>query len=196
MSFAASDLVALKWNLAALATAVATAAWLVHYGEDYKQQALREKQAAQARLTEARAQLATAQSDFENMATYQLEYDALVNQKVIGDEQRLDWIEGLEQLRKQGIVRGFKYTIGPQQGYTPNPPQDAGNFALHLSPMTMQIELLHEGQLDDLFAAIQTQMQGWFMLDGCSLTPGAAPGEPLKAECSGGWLTMKNRNAS
>lgn len=194
MSFAVSDLAHLKWSLAALVTAAAAAVWLVDYGEDFKQQALKEKQAAQARLAEARTQLATAQSDAENMTSYKLEYEALVAQKVIGDEQRLDLVEGLEQLRKQNIVRDFKYTIAPRQPYTPNPPQEAGNFALYLSPMTMQIELLHEEQLDALFSAIQTQMQGWFILDGCTLTRGGA-GEPLKAECGGGWFTMKNRNA-
>lgn len=194
MSFAMSDLAELKWSLAALVTAAAAAVWLVNYGEAFKHQAFREKQAAQTQLNEARTQLATAQSDAENMAFYKLEYEALVEQKVIGDEQRLDWVEGLEKLRKQGLVRDFKYTIAPQQAYTPNPPQEAGNFALNLSPMTLQIELLHEEQLDALFKAIQTQMQGWFILDGCSITPGTAPGESLRADCSGGWFTLKNRS--
>jgi hypothetical protein len=64
--------------------------------------------------------------------------------------------------------------------------------------MTLQIDLLHEEQLDRLFSAMTNQMQGWFILDRCNLSTGANPtGEiaSLKADCTGGWLTMKNRNA-
>lgn len=198
MSFAASDFAEIKWSLGAFLVSLGIAAWLVSFSEDYKHDAQKERQAAQEQLTKAQAQLATAQNDFENMATYKLEYEALETQKVIGNEQRLDWIEGLEKIRKQGIVLDFKYSIGPQQGYAPNPPLDAGNFALNLSPMTLQIDLLHEEQLDRLFTAMMTQMEGWFILDRCTLSGGdaqATGAASLKADCAGGWLTMKNRSA-
>jgi hypothetical protein len=44
---------------------------------------------------------------------------------------------------------------------------------------------------------MRKQMNGWFMLDGCSLSRAVATEElsPLKAECTGGWLTMKNKSA-
>lgn len=198
MSFSASDIPEIKWNLGAFLVSLGLAAWLISFSEDYKHDAQKGRQAAQEQLTKAQAQLATAQNDFENMATYKLEYEALETQKVIGNEQRLDWIEGLEKIRKQGVVLDFKYAIGPQQSYTPSPPLDAGNFALNLSPMTLQIDLLHEEQLDRLLSAMMTQMEGWFILEHCALSGGDAQTTgmaPLKADCAGGWLTMKNRNA-
>jgi len=45
---------------------------------------------------------------------------------------------------------------------------------------------------------MNTQLQGWFILDHCSLSrnvssaPGAAM---LAADCAGGWFTMQNRSA-
>ena len=91
----------------------------------------------------------------------------------------------------------FKYTIAPQQSYTPKPPLDAGNFQLSRSSMTLQIDLLHEEQLLHLFADLSSQFNGWFMLDGCSISRTGTANElaPLKAECTGGWFTMKNKNA-
>lgn len=198
MSFSTSDIAEIKWSLGSFLVSLAIVAGLVNYSQDYQHQSLKDRQAAQDQLTKARAQLAIAQNDFENMATYKLEYEALETQKVIGNEQRLDWMEGLEKIRKQGHVTDFKYSIGPQQSYAPNPPLDSGNFALNLSPMTMQIDLLHEEQLQHLFTAMLTQMQGWFILDRCSLSTVATEAggiTSLKAECAGGWLTMKNRNA-
>jgi hypothetical protein len=197
MSFSKADLPYLKWSLGAFVLSLALSGGLLSISEKYQEQAQQERQAAQKQLTEARAQLSATENDQENMATYALEYNALLAQKIIGNEQRLDWMEGLEKIRQQGQVLDFKYTIAPQQAYVPNPPVDAGNFQLSRSDMSMQIDLLHEEQLIRLLAAMRAQMNGWFMLDGCTLarTDIANVNSPLKAECSGGWFTMKNKNA-
>lgn len=196
MSFSKDDLIELKWSLGAFVLSIALAGSAYSLSEIYLAQSLKDRQEAQNQLTDARTHLEAAQNDQQNMATYALEYNALMTQKVIGDEQRLDWMEGLEKLRQQGRVTDFKYTISPQQGYVPNPPLDAGNFQLSRSNMTLQIDLLHEEQLMHFFADMQKQLKGWFILDGCSLSQASEGGlSTLKAECKGGWFTMKNRNA-
>lgn len=198
MSFSTADFAEIKWSVLACVLALAGAAALFSYTTAYEQRAQQQLKQAQGRLAEARNQLATAQSDQENMATFQSEYETLVARKVIGSEQRLDWIEGLEKLRAQKLVRELKYTIAPQQPYTPNPPLNGGNFALNLSPMTLQFNLLHEEQLLDFFKTMETQLQGWFLLDRCTLTRNqttASGVAPLSADCAGGWFTMKNWDA-
>lgn len=198
MSFSTDDLGEIKWSLLACLLSAGVAIGLINYSADIQQQSLKELQQAQRQLNTARDQLLTAQSDQENMASYQMEYDALVVQKVIGNEQRLDWIEGLERLRNQNLLPDFKYNIAPQSAFTPIPPLNAGNFALSISPMSMELDLLHEGQLLDFFGALSRQMPGWFLLDKCALTRNDATqngGVMLKAQCAGGWFTMKNRSA-
>ncbi len=197
MILSKDDLFDLKWSLGAFLLGLALSGSLLYFSERYQDSSLKDRQTAQQHLTEARTQLSAAQNDQENMSAYALEYNALVAQKVIGDEQRLDWMEGLEKLREQGNVLDLKYTIAPQQGYVPSPPQDAGNFQLSRSGMTLQLDLLHEEQLLRLLNTMHTKMNGWFMLDGCSLSRIGAADEltPLKAECTGGWFTMKSRNA-
>jgi hypothetical protein len=197
MSFSTADLPILKWSLGALVLSLVLSAGIISLSNSYLEKSLKGRQIAQQQLFDARAQLLSAQSDEENMSAYAFEYNSLLGQKVIGDEQRLDWMEGLEKLRQQGSVLDFKYTIAPQQGYTPNPPVDAGNFKLSRSSMSLQIDILHEEQLLHLFADMRSKLNGWFMLDGCSLSRTVATDEmsPLKAECTGGWFTMKNKNA-
>ncbi|MFZ2161549.1 MAG: hypothetical protein WAW02_04975 [Sideroxyarcus sp.] len=198
MSFSKADLPILKWSLGAFMLSIVLSAGIISLSNSYLKNSLKDRQAAQQHLFDARAQLLAAQNDEENMSTYAYEYNSLLAQKVIGDEQRLDWMEGLEKLRQQGSVLDFKYTIAPQQGYSPNPPVDAGNFRLSRSSMTLQIDLLHEEQLLHLFADLRGKLNGWFMLDGCTLTRTGTADEltPLKADCTGGWFTMKNKNAS
>lgn len=198
MSFSTRDFGAIKWSLLACLLSIGFAVGLIQYSANVQQKALRDLQQAQKQLSDARNQLNTAQSDMENMSAYQMEYDALVAQRVIGDEQRLDWLEGLEGLRKQGIVPVFKYNIAPQKAYTPNPPLTAGNFALSMSPVAMQIDLLHEGQLMTFLDALNTRIPGWFILDGCTMARNANPDNAsirLRSDCSGGWFTMKNRSS-
>lgn len=197
MSFSTDDLGEIKWSLLACLLSGVVAVGLINYSADIQQKSLKALQQAQRQLNAARDQLLTAQSDQENMASYQMEYDALVAQKVIGNEQRLNWIEGLEQLRRQNLLPDFRYTIAPQSAYSPNPPLNAGNFALSLSQMTMELDLLHEGQLLNFLGALSRQMPGWFLLDKCTLTRNDATQNGsvmLKAQCAGGWFTMKNRS--
>jgi TolA-binding protein len=197
MSFSAADIPEIKWSLGAFLFSLAAASALIYFSTGALDSAQKTQQAAQQQLNEAKTQLNNAQSDAENMTSYQLEYQALNAQKTIGNEQRLDWIEGLERLRQKQIVLDFKYNIAPQQSYAPNPALDAGNFALNISPMTLQIDLLHEEQLTRLLDAIHAEMPGWFMLNQCSLSraESAEAGATLSAKCEGGWLTLKNRSA-
>jgi hypothetical protein len=197
MNFSKADLTDLKWSLGAFALSLALSGMLISLSGAYLDHALKDSQTAQQMLNDSRSQLVATQSDQENMSAYALEYNALLGQRVIGNEQRLDWMEGLEKLRKQGDVLDFKYTISPQQGYAPTPSVDAGNYQLSRSSMTLQIDLLHEEQLLHLFADMRTQLNGWFMLDGCTMSRTGTLNEiaPLKADCTGGWFTMKTKGA-
>ena len=194
MSLSKTDLQDLKWSLGAFVLSIALGASLISYSQHYLEQSLLERQTAQRRLSDARSQLLNLQSDQENMAVYAQEYNALLMQKIIGEEPRLDWIEGLDKLRRQGIVQDFTYEIAPRQNFAPDPALETGNLQLNRSTMTLQLSLLHEGQLLHFFAALRSQLKGWFMLDGCSIArpdTESDANKPLKAECTGSWITIK-----
>lgn len=206
MSFSKTDLPHIQWSLIAFCLSLTLGASAIWLSAEYVDHSLKDRQAAQKQLGEARNKLNAAQSDLENMSTYALEYASLVEHKIIGGEQRLDWMEGLEKLHTQNHVLDFKYTIAPQLPYTANPPIESGNFDISLSGLSLEMDLLHDGQLIKFFEALRTSMQGWFIIDHCSLertgisnnaeisaTPGLSA--QLKANCVGGWVTLKNRTA-
>ncbi len=198
MTFSSSDLRHLRWSLLTFLIVLAVGGSGVYLSRITADTAQRAMQNAQRQLTDAHNKLNAARDDRDNLSTYAAEYEAWVNHKVIGEEHRLDLIEGLEALRKQNRVLDFKYTIAPQLPYSPVPALDSGNFELKQSNMTLQMELLHEVQLINFFDSLRSDMKGWFILGNCSLeraTPGAGSAAQLKAECSGGWLTLRNRNA-
>jgi len=161
----------------------------------------RDHRGAQNLMHEAQSRLAAARQDQQNMSVYSDEYGALEVRNIIGDEQRLDWIEGLEKLRSQNLVSDFRYNIIPQKSYTAAPALEVGDFDIRYSEMRLQFDLLHEAQLPSFFDALHGQINGHYQLEGCTLQRAAsladtAPDTPrLKAECSGGWITLKHRGA-
>lgn len=203
MKLSTADIPLLRWNILTLCAAFLACAIMLYTSNQYAAKTVRDRRAAQNQLNDARNRLQAAQEDQQNMASYAEEYATLKKFRVIGDDQRLDWMEGLEKIRQQRLVSDFRYTIAPQKVYVTQAPIASGNFDIHYSETRLQLDLLHEGQLLDFFSALRTQIKGWYQLEGCTLQRigndentadrGTAP--RIKAECSGGWITLKNRNA-
>lgn len=196
-----TDLPHYRWGLLALVLVLAVCGTATMLSQGFLSRAKNTNTAGHKQLNDARKNLSAAQDDRANMATYAEEYEQLLKRNIIGDEQRIDWIDGLETLRKQNIVLGFTYAIAPQQTYKPPTALDSGNFILNASEMKLDFDLLHEGQLVNFFNALRIGIKGQFLLNGCSVerldkantAPGITP--QLKAECTGVWLTLKNRSA-
>ncbi len=199
MKFSGSDFRMMRWNILAFSASLLLSAIIFYSSGDYAEKTQAEWRSAQNMLNDARNRLATAYQDQENMGIYANEYGSLIENKVIGDDKRLDWMEGLEAIRQQNLVTDFSYTIAPQKIYAPQPPLDTGNFDIYYSEISLQLDLLHEGQLPDFFAALTRQIKGWYQPEGCTLQRAASGADAsatirIKAECNGGWITLKNRN--
>ncbi len=198
MRFAPSDFALIRSSVLALLAAAFACALVLYSSGQYADKTRKDRLDALQQLNEARNRLNGALEDKENMAAYAGEYATLTSFGIIGEDRRLDWMEGLENIRQQNLVADFRYNIAPQVPYAPQPPIDSGNFDIRYSEMKLQFDLLHEGQLLDFFAALRSQVKGRYLLEGCTMQrTAAADGNPathLTAECSGGWITLKNRN--
>lgn len=196
-----SDLKHYRWGLLALVLTLGICGAAVALSQGFFLREQRADLAAQKRLSDALKELSAAQDDRANMANYAEEYSALLRRNIIGNEQRLDWIDGLETIRKQNVVLGFTYNIAPEKSYVPPAALDSGNFVLNASEMKLHFDLLHEGQLANFFNAVRSNIRGEFLLEACaverlnSAAPAHGMSPQLTADCSGQWLTLKNRNA-
>lgn len=203
MKLSKTDLPILRWSILALAASVLISAAILYISSTYIGNSQKELRSARNMRNDARTRLAAAHEDSDNMSIYSSEYGALIKRKIIGDDQRLDWIEGMEKLRQMNLVWDFRYNISPQKIYAPKPPINSGNFNIQYSEMELQFDLLHEAQLADFFTALPKNAHGWYQLEGCALKRSATAeeyaampsGAQLDAKCSGGWITLKNRNA-
>ena len=201
MKFSASDFPLMRLSIAALGTSVLLSGVILYSSTRYAEQNEMNLHNAQRQINDARNRLDEAHSDRDNLSDYSAEYGKLEEQNIIGDDHRLDWMEGLEKLRSQNLVLDFRYDIAPQKTYAPQPAIDSGNFNIHYSEMKLQFDLLHEGQLLKFLDALRNQVKGHYQIEGCTLTRNEAeadaetPAAHIKAECNGGWITLKSRNA-
>ena len=201
MKLSSSDFQMMRWNIAAISASLILSGIFLYASQQYADHANKDFRIAQSQLSEARNRVTIAHQDQENITLYSAEYDELEAHNIVGDDHRLDWMEGLEKLRNQNLALDFRYNIAPQKIFTPQPALDNGNFNIQYSEMKLQFDLLHEGQLVNFFAALNKQIKGYFHLESCTLHRDdieAAVDNPaahVKAECSGGWISLKNRNA-
>ena len=203
MKFSIADFQLIRWSSTAIFASVILSGLVLYGSQHYADHTQKAFRTAQSQMNDARNRLTAAREDQENLAAYSKDYSTLEDRQIIGDDHRLDWIEGLDKLRQQNLVVDFRYTIAPQKVYAPQPAIDSGSFDIDYSEMKLQFELLHEGQLLNFFNALRAQIKGQYQLEGCTMQritarEGAdyAPDTMthLKAECSGGWITLKNRN--
>lgn len=201
MKLSRADLLLMRRSLLVTGVSILASIMLLYSGTEYTRQTQKNLHLAQSQLAAARSQLSAMQNDQKNMTAYADEYGALIEEKIIGDEQRLDWVEGIENIRQQNLVMAFRYNIAPQKAYPANPPIDSGNFDIRYSEMKLQFELLHEAQLLDFLAALRGQIKGLYHLKECTLQRSDTNGineqrttARLRAECGGGWVTLKSRN--
>lgn len=111
------DLKALRIPLAMLLAVLATAAGLIYYSNAVLAQARLELTGKQAQLREARLRLQTSGDQKAVIVRYLDDYRRLQQLGFIGEEQRINWLDGLRLSNQQLRLFGVDYEIGTQQPY-------------------------------------------------------------------------------
>ncbi|MBI2969376.1 MAG: hypothetical protein HYY36_01380 [Gammaproteobacteria bacterium] len=94
----------------------------------------------------------------------------LYNGGVIGHEQRLNWIEVLRASGDDIGLPSLTYEIKSQSPYLPDFSVSLGRFQLYSSQMTLNMQLLHEGDMISLFDLLDHRAAGVFSVSACKFT--------------------------
>jgi hypothetical protein len=131
-------------------------------------------------------------------------YRDLQSRGVIGQERRLDWIDTLRQASQRVELPMLRYAIDSQNIYRPEFVVPSGTFQIYSSNMRLDLGLLHEGDLETLFADLDANAVGLYTVSNCDLRRNhrqrefvkRADATNLKAECGLRWLTIKQPSAA
>jgi hypothetical protein len=186
----------LRWSLALLLLAcLATAAAVVVVFQLAQNTAGQHKQAL-AKQAETRARLARANDDEREIRSKIDRYQELIVLGRTQPERRLEWVEALRSIKQSRRLPGLDYEIAPQR------PLDeknrvTGGYEFLASPMKVEIEALHEGDLIGLLADLSAAAEALITVRTCKLERlpqnQGRLGANLKVACEMDWITLRER---
>ncbi|NBO13693.1 MAG: hypothetical protein EBV20_00965 [Betaproteobacteria bacterium] len=153
-------------------------------------------QQAKHRLGNSDQELKTIQALLPRM-------QSMIEQGRYGDPLRLDWVEAIEHMPKRlpGVVIE-QYQISPLSTTLPfTPPESAKSIFsgaqlqkinLNVTEVTMNVQLVHEGDLLAVLRHLQDPRLGFSTLRSCDLKALTARSDRLVAHCELYWLTLKH----
>jgi hypothetical protein len=188
------DLKTLQTPLAILALVLGAAAAAIYYTEQLLERAHGALAQQEVQLREARTRLYRSGEEREIISRYLGPYQQLQRIGFIGEEQRINWLDGLRVANQQTGLFGIDYEISAQRTYPYAGEFDPGRIALNQSMMKLRFRLLHEEDLLRFFNVLAQLGTGVFLLDECTLrrtdTSRAIRHQPnLAAECALSWIT-------
>ena len=166
-----------------------------HFAENRSRLLQRERSA----LLAVRAQYQNIDEEEKIIERYLPLYRDLESKGIIGQERRLDWIDTLRQASQRVELPVLRYVIDSQSIYQPEFIPPAGTFQIFSSHMQLDLGLLHEEDLDTLFADLDANATGLYTVSSCDLRRNYDQREfikranvtNVKAECGLRWLTIK-----
>ena len=126
-------------------------------------------------------------------------YRALVTRGFIGEENRLAWLEAVQQANRDAQLYGLDYSLEPR---APSPATLASGLPLGQTVMKLRMPMLLEDDLPRFLGALQQRAPGVFRVRSCQLarTTDAAPealNRPgLEAECELLWFTVADKGGT
>jgi len=191
-----ADLQALRNPLLALLVVLLAGASAIYYSDRLKAVARQQLVQQQNQLKEARTRLQKSGDEKDIIVRYRDSYRQLERAGFIGEEQRINWLDGLRLANQQADLFGVDYQISTQKPYPYAANFNPGQLALNQSVMRLQFRLLHEEDLMRYLAALARQGGGIFTIDQCSMrrvdTRGVIRYQPnVTADCELSWITAK-----
>jgi len=168
----------------------------VLYSGKVAAQARDEVRAQEDLLAQARSRVQQSDSERAIIERYVGPYLRLEGDGVVGEEQRIGWIDALRVANSETDLYGVNYEVGVQQAYAFLNEVNAGSLPVRESIMQLRLELLHEEDLLHFFQALAALKVGQFTVTECSLRrltsdPVVPVNRPtLTAECALAWITI------
>jgi len=181
------------------AALIAGGAAAVFLTQQLVQKAAGEQRTATAERQSAQDKLARATDEEREIRERLADYRKLIARGVIGDEQRLEWVDRIAEIKARRKLFDVKYTIEAQRPVEYPGVAGGGDVEFLASAMKVEMALLHEGDLfgflDDLRSALSAQV----VVKSCTMQRsdtnvaerGLAP--RLRATCDIDLVTIRDR---
>ena len=165
----------------------------------YMDNAYQDKQSAKREMQVWQNKLNSSVENNQIIDEFESNFLKLVNQGVVGAEDRLSWFETIQNTAKKRGMPLVKYSISTQTALNEvNIKREYRGIDVFKSVMTLDIKMAHEG---DLFALLNDleKADGLFAVDTCNIEKInkkiVDTENVMKAYCELGWYTFRGSRA-
>lgn len=193
---------ALRGSIALFAFALTLGAIVAGGAIRFHDEALRGHERQKGRLESIRSRYRTIDEQKRLIETWSPPFRALQAGGIIGEEQRLAWIETLRDVAAHVRLPSLRYRIEPRTVYEGGLDLETGGYRLFSTVVRLEAGLLHEGDLERLIRELAARDAGLYRIERCDvrragpsfvMRPGAVN---LAAECDLRWITLARVEAS
>jgi len=129
-------------------------------------------------------------------------FKQLVGNSVIGDENRLSWVEVVQKVADSMRMSSVKYNIASQVLLDKKTLDNKyNNIDVYRSAMSLEMKILHEGDLFEMLDTLRSEAKGLVIVDKCDIelvNKNIIEGviehdttENMRAHCDLSWYTLK-----
>ncbi len=162
-------------------------------------------QSAQSDLDYARERYYEAIDRKRLLALYEKKYQELINNGIVGNENRLNWVDVIESATVRFKIPYIKYRIEKRKAVSSvRLSFRYPDIKLFKSSMTLEMQLLHEGDLFNIINHLDKVARGLFDIQSCSISRNyrteislldSTTGKNFTALCKLNWYTMQKQTA-
>jgi hypothetical protein len=199
----AAEFKKIRWSLVILVVllSLGAAAVVAALQLDVRAEAAHRK--AMGSRLEIRNKLARAQDEEKELREKIAKHQLMMDQGIIGQEHRLDWVEKIRQIKQERKLIDLQYELSPQHAVDKSiVTTDGGGFEVMASPMKLQLKMLHEEDLLNFLADVRQNSEAYVRPRQCTLSRLApqpreqANAALLSAECQLDWITLREKGKS
>ncbi len=133
-----------------------------------RQSLAEEKVLAENRLRSIQNRYQQAKDRERLMKEYRQKFTLLEKTNIVGEENRLDWVDQLDRIVKERRIPYIKYRVLQQQQFTDRKLLSRYPFVdVYQSAMELDMALLHEGDLYSLINGLDNKAKGLFDIQEC-----------------------------
>ena len=194
MKFSAADLPKIRISLIVAILMIASGVVASIFSLDRTKIAQNAKASAAAERGQFDGKLKQVRDEENEIKQKSSTFSRLQARGVIGEEQRLDWVELLKDIRDHRRLIDLQYEIAPQRALDTPP---GSNYTFYASTMKLKLKLLHEEDLTRLLADLNKQARALIQVKSCYISRlprgPAGPGNvaQLQADCDIDWVTLR-----
>ena len=173
---------------------------VVTISQIYMDDIYQDQRTAQREMRKWQAKINSSVENNQIIDEFESNFLKLVNQGVVGDEDRLSWFETIQNTAKKRGMPSVKYSISTQRPLNEkNIKREYRGIDVFKSVMTLDIKMAHEG---DLFALLNDleKADGLFAVDRCDIEKMnrkiVDTENIMKAYCELGWYTFRSTKAN